>query len=159
MATSSSESNRRSWHCGKRFGKPSPGIPNASPGSIRLTRWSRTVRKIRFSGAWSVCLRGGGTHTNHVHPQGWLSSALYIALPPTIGPDEQQGWLKLGEPDAALGLDLPPRRLVEPRPGRLALFPSWMWHGTRPFAQGERLTVAFDVAGAGYGAPHRLSKN
>ena len=116
-------------------------------------------KNIRFSGAWSVCLRGGGTHTNHVHPQGWLSSALYIALPPTIEPDEQQGWLKLGEPDAALGLDLPPRRLVEPRPGRLALFPSWMWHGTRPFAAGERLTVAFDVAGAGYGAPHRLSKN
>jgi len=36
--------------------------------------------------------------------------------------------------------------LIEPKPGRLALFPSWMWHGTRPFAEGERITVAFDVA-------------
>ncbi|HYD23379.1 MAG TPA: putative 2OG-Fe(II) oxygenase [Croceibacterium sp.] len=37
-------------------------------------------------------------------------------------------------------------RTIEPRPGRLVLFPSAMWHGTRPFPAGERLTVAFDVA-------------
>ena len=43
-------------------------------------------------------------------------------------------------------VDLPPFRTVEPKPGRLALFPSYMWHGTRPFGEGERLTVAFDVA-------------
>jgi len=30
-------------------------------------------------------------------------------------------------------------------PARLALFPSVFWHGTRPFDDGERLTVAFDV--------------
>lgn len=28
---------------------------------------------------------------------------------------------------------------------RLVLFPSYMFHGTRPFGKGERLTVAFDV--------------
>ncbi|MEI9850441.1 MAG: putative 2OG-Fe(II) oxygenase [Sphingomonas sp.] len=46
----------------------------------------------------------------------------------------------------ALGIDLPPIRTVAPRPGRLVLFPSTMWHGTRKFPAGERLTVAFDVA-------------
>jgi len=76
---------------------------------------------------------------------GWLSSALYIVLPPDLGQDDA-GWLTLGEPQAQLGLDLPPFRIVEPKPGRLALFPSWMWHGTRPFGEGERMTVAFDVA-------------
>jgi len=40
---------------------------------------------------------------------------------------------------------LPPIRTIEPKPGRLVLFPSTMWHGTRPFDAGERLTVAFDV--------------
>ena len=49
---------------------------------------------------------------------------------------------------AELGLDLPPIRLIEPKPGRLVLFPSTMWHGTVPFAAGERLTVAFDVRAA-----------
>jgi hypothetical protein len=101
---------------------------------------------IRFSGAWSVRLMGGGRHTNHVHPMGWLSSALYLALPPDVGGEENAGWLTIGEPDATLGLDLQPRRMIEPKPGRLVLFPSWMWHGTRPFGEGERLTVAFDVA-------------
>jgi tetratricopeptide (TPR) repeat protein len=101
--------------------------------------------RIAFSGAWSVRLQAGGSHANHVHPMGWLSSALYIVLPPDLGRD-QAGWLALGEPQAQLGIDLPPRRMVEPKPGRLALFPSWMWHGTRSFGEGERITVAFDVA-------------
>jgi Flp pilus assembly protein TadD len=98
-----------------------------------------------FTGAWSVRLSSGGHHSNHVHPMGWLSSALYIVLPQDLG-NEQAGWLTLGEPQAQLGVDLPPHRMIEPKPGRLALFPSWMWHGTRPFGQGERMTVAFDVA-------------
>ncbi|MEO8175945.1 MAG: putative 2OG-Fe(II) oxygenase [Sphingomicrobium sp.] len=104
-------------------------------------------RRIRFSGSWSVRLGGGGRHSNHVHPLGWISSALYLALPrPQAGEPPDAGWLVLGEPPAELGVDLPPHTIVEPKVGRLMLFPSWMWHGTRPFAEGERLTVAFDVA-------------
>lgn len=102
---------------------------------------------IRFSGSWSVRLRDGGHHSNHIHPAGWLSSALYVALPSPGGEgDSHGGWLTLGEPKAEIGVDLEPFRMVEPKPGRLVLFPSTMWHGTRPFAEGERLTVAFDVA-------------
>ena len=100
---------------------------------------------IRFTGAWSVRLTGGGYHANHVHPFGWISSALYIVLPPDLGQDEA-GYLTLGEPQAQLKIDLAPTKLVEPKPGRLALFPSWMWHGTRRFGAGERMTIAFDVA-------------
>lgn len=100
---------------------------------------------IQFTGAWSVRLTAGGKHANHVHPMGWLSSALYIVLPPDLGHNDA-GWLTLGEPQAQLGVDVPPHRKVDPKPGRLALFPGWMWHGTRPFGEGERMTVAFDVA-------------
>ena len=107
----------------------------------------RRDRVPRFAGSWSVRLRGGGHHANHVHPQGWISSALYVALPSRVpGEPADAGWLTLGEPQAALGLNLPLAQRIEPRAGRLVLFPSWMWHGTLPFAQGERLTVAFDVA-------------
>lgn len=107
----------------------------------------RRDRRVRFSGSWSVRLRSEGHHSNHVHPLGWISSALYVALPERrAGETDDSGWLTLGEPDRKLGVDLPPRRKVEPEPARLVLFPSWMWHGTVPFAQGERLTVAFDVA-------------
>lgn len=97
---------------------------------------------FRFTGSWSVRLRDAGFHIPHTHSQGWLSSALYLALPDAPA---RQGWLKLGEPPADLGLDLRPTRWIEPAPGRLVLFPSTMWHGTEPFDAGERLTVAFDV--------------
>jgi Flp pilus assembly protein TadD len=101
---------------------------------------------IGFSGAWSVWLKSGGFHANHVHPLGWISSALYIVLPPDLGKGDA-GYLTLGDPWApTLQLEMPPFRIVEPKPGRLALFPSYTWHGTRPFGEGERITVAFDVA-------------
>ncbi|HEV2866303.1 MAG TPA: tetratricopeptide repeat protein [Allosphingosinicella sp.] len=119
-------------------------LPPVDPGHPLL---ARSRAPIRFTGSWSIRLTGGGRHANHVHPAGWFSSALYIALPdPAERGPEPAGWLTLGEPPAELGLDLPPFRTIEPQPGRLALFPSTMWHGTRPFAEGERLTVAFDVA-------------
>jgi hypothetical protein len=104
-------------------------------------------RKIRFSGSWSVRLRAKGHHSNHVHPQGWISSALYVALPPKDPTEpKDSGWLTLGQPDELLGIDLAPWRTIEPKAAHLALFPSGMWHGTVPFRDGERLTVAFDVA-------------
>jgi tetratricopeptide (TPR) repeat protein len=106
----------------------------------------RRDRRVRFAGSWSVRLRSGGRHSNHVHPLGWISSALYVALPEKAADDpENSGWLTLGEPDEKLRLNLGPWREIEPRPGQLVLFPSWMWHGTVPFREGERLTVAFDV--------------
>jgi Flp pilus assembly protein TadD len=101
---------------------------------------------IRFSGAWSVRLRSRGFHANHVHPAGWISSALYIVLPPDLGRDGA-GYLTLGEPTVpTFNIDMAPFRTIEPKPGRLALFPSYTFHGTRPFGEGERITVAFDVA-------------
>jgi Flp pilus assembly protein TadD len=116
------------------------------PGDAKHPTLGTSRSPIRFSGSWSVRLQAGGFHSNHVHPMGWLSSALYIRLPPDLG-DEQAGWLTLGDPSTrALPLDIGPLRMVEPKPGQLVLFPSWMWHGTRPFGEGERLTVAFDVA-------------
>jgi tetratricopeptide (TPR) repeat protein len=106
----------------------------------------RRDRRVRFAGSWSVRLRGSGYHANHVHPQGWISSALYVALPaPAAGDAPEAGWLKIGEAPPELRADSPAIRLIEPKPGRLVLFPSWMWHGTVPFSEGERLTVAFDV--------------
>lgn len=105
--------------------------------------------RIRFSGSWSVRLQDTGFHADHVHPAGWISSAFYVALPQAaMGGGTNAGWLTLGA-SAELMPDLPPFRLIEPKPGRLVLFPSVMWHGTRPFPAGERLTVAFDVAQPG----------
>ncbi|MGE0596928.1 MAG: putative 2OG-Fe(II) oxygenase [Hyphomonadaceae bacterium] len=101
----------------------------------------------RFSGCWSVRLRKGGFQPNHVHDRGWISSAYFPALPASMGEDKA-GWLKFGEPNRAIagcGAD----HYVQPKKGLLVLFPSYMWHGTLPFSEGEeRLSVAFDVVPA-----------
>ncbi|MBN8806647.1 MAG: hypothetical protein J0I47_00190 [Sphingomonas sp.] len=100
-----------------------------------------------FEGSWSVLLRGDGHHAPHTHSRGWISSAFYLDLPDTAGdPDPHAGHLAFGTPPLELGLDLPPIHRVEPAPARLVLFPSTTWHATLPFATGERLTIAFDVA-------------
>lgn len=91
-------------------------------------------------------LRSEGFHISHIHQSGWLSSACYISLPPEVGLGDA-GALAFGVPDAELGLNLPPRRVVRPREGQLVLFPSFMWHGTLPFeSEAARLTAAFDLA-------------
>ena len=103
---------------------------------------------FRIATSWSVRLGAQGFHINHFHSEGWLSSAFYVALPPATdtGP---AGWLSLGQPSVELGLDLPALATIHPTPGRLVLFPSTLWHGTIPFDDGERLTVAFDVVPKG----------
>ena len=98
----------------------------------------------RLTGSWSVRLTGGGYHVSHYHPAGALSSACYFVVPEPQMPME--GWLELGGPPAGLDVPIEPLVRIEPAPGRIALFPSYLFHGTRPFAAGERLTVAFDVA-------------
>jgi tetratricopeptide (TPR) repeat protein len=110
----------------------------------------RKTPAISFSGSWSVKLRSAGFHINHMHPMGWLSSAFYVALPPEIDHSavghSEAGALAFGAPDSALGLNLPPRRIIRPKVGRLVIFPSYLWHGTIPFeSETPRLTVAFDA--------------
>lgn len=145
---------------GRLFGRPEPEIAALADAIMAAVR--RHIAALppadplhpllrhrndlaRFSGSWSVRLTGGGFHVAHVHPAGRLSSACYIALPEGLDDDGQPGWLEIGGPPAELRLDLKPLHMIQPKPGRLALFPSTLFHGTRPFPAGERLTVAFDV--------------
>lgn len=106
----------------------------------------RAGKGYEIVGAWSVRLTAGGRHSDHIHPKGWVSSALYVETPEPSPDQPKAGWLRFGACRLGVGLELPPEHWIEPTPGRVALFPSWMWHGTEPFTGGgERLTVAFDV--------------
>jgi len=96
-----------------------------------------------FQGMWSVRLKPGGYHVDHVHLQGWLSSACYIE---TVPPRGREGWIRFGQPGVKTIPPLEAEHYVEPKPGMLVLFPSYMWHGTVPFSgPARRLTFAFDL--------------
>lgn len=111
---------------------------------------ARATGDYRITGAWSVRLRTGGFHDDHFHPQGWISSAFYVETPAqALGRETREGWIRFGRSPVDLAPRLEAEHYVRPEPGRLVLFPSYMWHGTVPFTTEEsRLTVAFDLVPA-----------
>lgn len=128
-------------------------LPSALDGPIRrhLAALGHGADPVRarnrgtyaFQGMWSVRLRPSGYHVDHVHPQGWLSSACYIE---TVPPKGHEGWIRFGQPGVSTRPALAAEHSVEPKPGMLVLFPSYMWHGTVPFSgDARRLTFAFDL--------------
>lgn len=110
----------------------------------------RNTGNYRFNGCWSVTLKGGGHHVNHVHPRGWISSAYYARVPDeTLRGDSKAGWIKFGEPPFKTNPILDPVKWVQPKSGLLVLFPSYFWHGTHPILDAsERVTVPFDLVPA-----------
>ncbi|HVW72839.1 MAG TPA: tetratricopeptide repeat protein [Rhizomicrobium sp.] len=108
---------------------------------------ARRAAGFAFAGSWSSRLHDCGFHANHVHPEGWISSCYYVAVPDAVlDPTARQGWIKFGEPSFNIGIQDVIRRTIQPVPGRLVLFPSYMWHGTLSFrSRAARTTIAFDA--------------
>ena len=106
---------------------------------------ARRSKHCRYGGLWSVRLSDGGYQPNHVHDRAWISSAYYVSVLPAERPkNPRAGQLKFGEPNRAPA-GCGPEKFIEPQPGLLVLFPSYMWHGTVPFEGAERLSAAFDI--------------
>ncbi len=106
----------------------------------------RNRGEIRMTGCWSVRLGRDGYHVNHVHPEGWISSAYYAEVPPEVSDTERKsGWIKFGEPRFPVP-GATAEKYLQPEAGSLVLFPSYMWHGTTPIIEDEpRMTCAFDA--------------
>jgi len=110
--------------------------------------YSRMGQGTRFTGNWSIILKSGGHHTNHIHPYGWLSCCNYISLPPLKGAKDKDrsGWIKFGETSLHLGKREKVARAIRPEPGKCVFFPSYFWHGTYAFeSEHPRMTVPCDI--------------
>ena len=100
-------------------------------------------RAPQITASWSILLSQGGRHVPHLHDGGLISSAAHIAIPEDL--PEGEGLLELGRPPEDIPLELEPLASFTPKPGHLVLFPSFVYHSTSRFSDGERLTVAFDA--------------
>lgn len=101
----------------------------------------RNSGQFRVRSGWSVRLGAGGHHVNHVHPEGWISSSYYVAVPK---PNGREGNITFGHPPIEMGLNA--EHEIQPKSGQLVLFPSYLWHGTVPISGGEsRLTLPIDI--------------
>ena len=99
--------------------------------------------------SWSIQAAAATYHESHVHSKGWYSGTCYVDVPSVLCSDSPDGQLMFGEPPFVTKDALSAEAQVLPKVGKLVLFPSYFWHGTRPFSGSEhRLVVAFD-----YGQP------
>ncbi len=99
--------------------------------------------------SWATRLAGRGNLVPHVHLEGYMGGVYYPLLPNVVAAADQgeAGWFELGRPPAELHLKAPPRvRRIQPKEGRMLLFPGYMYHNTVPFASEERrISIAFDL--------------
>ena len=102
---------------------------------------------------WGTRLTAGGAQSPHHHPLGQMSGVVYVGQPEDMqATDPEAGALAFGRPPARIaqapGLAgaLGTEHVVAPAPGLVVLFPSHLWHATRPFsAAGARVSLAFDA--------------
>lgn len=113
----------------------------------RPDAWSLTL--------WGTILSPGGAVEPHIHAPNWLSGVYYPSFPAGLT-EAEEGWFAIGVLPDMLGSG-GTWHLREPRPGRMILFPSYLWHCTLPFGgQDPRISFAFDLVPDGTGRPHRL---
>jgi uncharacterized protein (TIGR02466 family) len=108
--------------------------------------------KPKIDSMWVNLLKGGGHHSAHIHPHSVLSGTLYVETPAGSGP------IRFEDPRLPMMMAAPvrlpdaPEALrqfvdVEPEPGLLLMWESWLRHEVRPGnARGERLSISFNFA-------------
>ena len=136
-------------------------LPRRDPAFAELSRsLNRHARRFASSLAWDHrpkldslwvnLLKAGGHHGGHIHPHSAISGTLYVEVP------KGSGAIRFEDPRSAMMMAAPVRRpdapeqlrqfaTIEPAPGLLLLWESWLRHEVRPGrGTGERLSVSFN---------------
>jgi uncharacterized protein (TIGR02466 family) len=107
-------------------------------------------RKPRLDSLWVNLLKAGGRHSGHIHPHSILSGTFYVEAPPGAGA------IGFEDPRLPMMMAAPQRRAdapeelrtfveIEPRPGLLLMWESWLRHEVRAGrSRGERLSISFN---------------
>ena len=103
------------------------------------------TRKPKLDSLWANLLKSGGHHSGHIHPHSMISGTLYVEVP------EGPGAIRFEDPRLPLMMAAPQRSgsffTVDPRPGLLLMWESWLRHEVLPGAgKGDRLSVSFNFA-------------
>ena len=110
------------------------------------------ARKPRLDSLWVNLLKSGGQHSGHIHPHSIISGTLYVEVP------RGSGAIRFEDPRLPLMMSAPPRAKeapeehrsfvsLEPRPGLLLLWESWLRHEVLPgTGRGERLSISVNFA-------------
>ena len=110
------------------------------------------ARKPKLDSLWVNLLKSGGHHSGHIHPHSLISGTFYVEVP------AGSGAIRFEDPRLPLMMAAPTRRkdapedlqpfaTVQPLPGLLLMWESWLRHevlsGT---GREERLSISFNFA-------------
>ncbi len=107
-------------------------------------------RRPKLDSLWVNVLRVDGAHAAHIHPHSIISGTFYIDLPQGSGP------LRIEDPRLGMMMAAPPRRAdapealrsfvtIQPKPGTLLLWESWLRHEVMPgTGRGQRISISFN---------------
>jgi uncharacterized protein (TIGR02466 family) len=132
------------------FGELERAIAKHVAGFARELQFALDGRKLKLDSLWVNVMNQGAVHTPHIHPHAVISGTYYVAVPP------KSGAIRFEDPRLAMMMAAPPRKLkarpenrsfvdVEPKPGLLLLWESWLRHGVQANgARGKRISVSFN---------------
>ena len=109
-------------------------------------------RKPRLDSLWVNLLKPGGHHAGHIHPHSILSGTFYVEAP------KGSGVIRFEDPRLPQMMAAPIRKAdaaedlrtfvtVDPQPGLLLMWESWLRHEVLPGqAKADRLSISFNFA-------------
>jgi uncharacterized protein (TIGR02466 family) len=107
-------------------------------------------KKLALDSFWINVMEKGAVHAPHIHPHSVISGTYYVQVPP------RSGAIRFEDPRLGLMMAAPPRKEnartenrlfmdIEPRPGMLLLWESWLRHGVEANgARERRISVSFN---------------
>ena len=106
--------------------------------------------KLRLDSLWVNVMEPGAVHSGHIHPHSAVSGTVYVAVP------QGAGAIKFEDPRLAMMMAAPPRLpaapeelrqfvYVDPEPGTVLLWESWLRHEVMPHqGTGQRISISFN---------------
>lgn len=116
----------------------------------RKSQFDLNRRRLKLDSLWVNVMEKDAVHTPHIHPHSVISGTYYVAVPPG------SGVIRFEDPRLALMMAAPARKTnarlenrafvdIQPGPGLLLLWESWLRHGVEPNkARGRRISVSFN---------------
>ena len=109
-------------------------------------------RELKLDSLWINILQEGGVHTSHLHPHSVISGTTYVTVP------KGASAIKFEDPRLAMMMAAPTREAdarpelrnfiyVEPEPGEVLLWESWLRHEVpMNMADEDRISVSFNYS-------------
>ena len=111
----------------------------------------------RLGNMWANINPPDGMNQPHVHPNSLFSGVYYVKSQP------KSGRLKIYDPRPGIQYSMPIRKpgnpgkdlwreaYIDPIPGRIIMFPAWLWHSVEPNESNDiRISVSFNFIQDGF---------